>query len=154
MKISNRFKSFRLAALLAALTSMAGLRAAPAVPSGATGQEVTPAGDELTWPREFQDNGTKVDIYQPQIEKWEGTDFETRSAVAVTPPGGSNAPIYGVFWMKARADVDKAARIVTLNNVVVTRANFPSAPNLQSNYLSLIRKHETLASKMIALDQI
>ena len=32
-----------------------------------------PAGDELTWPREFVNNGTKVDRYQPEIEKWEVT---------------------------------------------------------------------------------
>src|SRR6059036_1246019 len=150
----RRFMSSCIAAVAAAVVCSAGLRAQPAAPSAASGQEVTPAGDELTWPREFQDNGTKVDIYQPQIEKWEGTDFQTRSAVAVTPPGGSNAPIYGVFWMKARADVDKAARIVTLNDISVTRANFPSAPNLQSNYLALIRKHAPLASKMIALDHL
>src|SRR5437899_9102599 len=130
MKISNKFNSFRLIALAAAMTCSAALRALPASPSAVSGQEVTPAGDELTWPREFEDNGTKVDIYQPQIEKWSGTDFETRSAVAVTP-AGSNAPVYGVFWMKARADVDKAARIVTLNNIQVTRVMFPSAPELQ-----------------------
>jgi len=79
--------------------------------------------------------------------------LRTRSAVAVTP-SGSNAPIYGVFWMKARADVDKAARVVTLNDIVVTRANFPSAPNLQSSYLTLIRKHVPLVHKTIALDHL
>jgi hypothetical protein len=56
--------------------------------------------------------------------------------------------------MKARADVDKAARIVTLNDMTVTGANFPSAPNLQSAYLALIRKHVPLASKTIALDHV
>src|SRR2546426_5398020 len=154
MKISNKFNSFRLIALAAAMTCSAALRAQPASPSAASGQEVTPAGDELTWPREFQDNGTKLDIYQPQIEKWEGAAFETRSAVAITPPGSSNAPVYGVFWMKARADVDKAARIVTLNDIAVTRASFPSAPYLQSNYVALIRKHVPLVSKTIALDHL
>ena len=104
-------------------------------------------------PLQFEDNGINVSIFQPQIQKWEGTDFETRSAVAVTPPG-SNAPIYGVYWMKARADVDKAARIVTLNDITVTRANFPSAPNLQSSYLALIRKHVPRVSKTIALDHL
>src|SRR5439155_15616725 len=118
-----------------------------------TTQSPAPSGEELSWPRQFEDNGIRVSIFQPQTEKWEGTDFETRSAVAVTPPG-SNAPVYGVFWMKARAAVDKAARIVTLNDIVVTRANFPSAPNVQSNYLALIRKHAPLASKTIALDHL
>src|SRR5437899_12984557 len=110
-----------IAADAAAMTCSAALRAQPAAPSAASGQEVTPEGDELTWPREFEDNGAKVDIYQPQIEKWEGADFETRSAVAITPPGGSNAPVYGVFWMKARADVDKAPRSVTLKDIEVYR---------------------------------
>ncbi len=154
MKKSNPFNTFRLVALAAAVTCSGGLRAQPAAPSpAASGQEVTPAGDELTWPREFEDNGTKVDIYQPQIEKWEGADFETRSAVAITP-GGSNTPLYGVFWMKARADVDKAARIVTLNDVEVTKAKFPSVPELQNEYLALIRKHVPTVSKTVALDHL
>src|SRR5437879_9393817 len=154
MKISDRFMSSCIAAVAAAVACSAGLRAQSAAPSAASGQEVTPAGDELTWPREFQDNGTKVDIYQPQIEKWEGADFETRSAAAITLPGGSNAPVYGVFWMKARADVDKAARIVTLNDIEVTKAKFPSVPALQNEYLALIRKHVPAVSKTVALDNL
>ena len=116
-------------------------------------QPTSSSGQELSWPRQFQDNGIQVSIFEPQIEKWEGSDFETRSAVAITP-ADSNAPIYGVFWMKARADVDKAARIVTLNDMVVTRANFPSVPNLQSTYLTLIHKHVPLITKTIALDHL
>src|SRR5690348_7353439 len=115
----DRFNLFLVATLLASLTGAVPLWAQSAPLSLSSGQVVTPTGNELSWPREFEDNGTKVDIYQPQIEKWSGTDFETRSAVAITPPGGSNAPVYGVYWMKARADVDKAARIVTLNDVEV-----------------------------------
>ena len=153
MKISNRFNSFRLIALAAVVACSAGLRAQSSAPSARSDQEITPSGDELTWPREFQDNGTKVDIYQPQIEKWEGADFETRSAVAITP-AGSNAPVYGVFWMKARTDVDKAARIVTLNDIEVTKARFPSVPELQNEYLALIRKHVPTVSKTVALDHL
>jgi len=114
---------------------------------------VSDAGDELAWPREFEDNGSKVDIYQPQIEKWDGTDFETRSAVAITPPA-SNEPVYGVIWMKARAEVDKAERVVTLDDINVTKAEFPSAPKLQGEYLALIRKHVPTVSKTVALDHV
>lgn len=142
--------------LLSLVTATMHLLAAPAqstAPQATTDQEVTPAGDELTWPREFQDNGAKVDIYQPEIEKWEGTDFETRSAVAITP-GGSNAPVYGVFWMKARADIDKAARIVTLNDVQVTKALFPSTPESQGAFLALIREHVPTITRTVALDHL
>jgi hypothetical protein len=150
---TKSIRSFRLAALVAIATCSAALRAQTPAPSAASGPEVTPAGDELTWPREFKDNYTTVDIFQPQIEKWEGTDFETRSAVAITP-AGSNAPTYGVFWMKARASVDKAARIVTLNDIQVTKAKFPSAPTLQNEYLALIRRHVPTVSKTVALDHL
>lgn len=153
MKAPNPFNLFRLIVLVAVATYSVPLRAQSIAPSAASGHEVTPAGDELAWPREFEDNSTKVDIYEPQIEKWDGTDFETRSAVAITA-AGSNAPVYGVFWMKARADVDKSARIVTLNDIAVTKANFPSAPELQGEYLALIRKHASTVSKTVALDHL
>src|SRR6266404_895356 len=155
----NHFSKVRSSHLLVLLTALAVACACQGQPTDATGelttpsQALSPTGVELSWPREFEDNGIKVSIFKPQIEKWEGSDFETRSAVAVTPPG-SKAPIYGVFWMKARADVDKAARIVTLNDIAVTRANFPSAPTLQSTYLTLIRKHAPQVSKTIALDHL
>src|SRR5258705_8592135 len=149
MKTSNLF----LVALVAAIACSIPLYAQPTMPAAVSSQEATPAGGELAWPREFEDNGTKVDIYQPQIEKWEGADFETRAAVAITPVG-SKTPLYGVFWMKARADVDKAARIVTLNDVEATKAKFPSVPELQDEYLALIRKHVPSVSKTVALDHL
>jgi len=141
-----------LAGLLSS-TAPAAESTANLILSGQQTSQVTPAGNELTWPREFQDGGAKVDIYQPQIEKWDGADFETRSAVAITAPG-SNAPVYGVFWMKARADVDKSARIVTLDNLEVTKAMFPSNPELQGRYLALIRKHVPTVDKTVALDHL
>src|SRR4051812_2748669 len=150
---SLRSIALLVAALACSATALKVFGAESAAPQAAAGQEITPAGNELTWPREFQESGVKVDIYEPQIEKWEGVDFETRSAVAITPPG-SNAPVYGVFWMKARANVDKAARIVTLNNIEVTKAMFPSNPELQDQYLALIRKHVPNISNSVALDHL
>src|SRR5437588_2553922 len=155
----NQFSKFQITRpllLLAALSVACACQAQPTNAKAGITPSVQPTsntGQELSWPRQFEDNGIHVSIFQPQIEKWEGTDFETRSAVAVTP-ASSNAPTYGVFWMKARANVDKAARIVTLNDIAVTRANFPSAPNLQSAYLTLIRKDVPLVSKTIALDHL
>jgi hypothetical protein len=110
-------------------------------------------GQELTWPREFEDNGTKLAIYQPQIEKWEGTDFASRAAVAITSPG-ADAPVYGVVWFNARADVDKAAGVVTLNDIQVTKVKFPTAPKRETEYLALIRRHVPTESRAIALDHL
>src|SRR5260370_13258578 len=130
MKHFSQIQSYRALILLAALVMTCTCNGQPT--QSTTPQPATPSGEELSWPRQFEDNGIKVSIFQPQIEKWEGSDFETRSAVAVTQ--GSNAPIYGVFWMKARPDVDKAARLVTLNDVVVTRPTLPSPTALQTPY--------------------
>ena len=153
MKLWNPLNALRLATLVAGLTYSIASSAQSAAAAAASDQEITPAGDELTWPREFVDNGTKVDIYEPEIEKWQDADFETRSAVSIIS-AGSNAPVYGVFWMKARADVDKAARIVTLNDIQVTRATFPSLPALQNEYLALIRRHVPTLAKTVALDHL
>ncbi len=148
--LGRGLRFFTRASGLLALTATLSCSAAPQAKNA---QEVTAEGDELTWPRVFDDNGTTVSIYQPQIETWEGTDFETRSAVAITP-AGANAAEYGVFWMKARADIDKAARIVTLMDIQVTKASFPSVPKLQNTYLALIRKYVPTVSKTVALDQL
>ena len=83
-----------LLALVTAVSCSSPTMAQSTSPKATTDSGVTLAGEELSWPREFVDNGTKIDLYQPEIEKWEGTDFETRSAVAITEPG-SNAPTYG-----------------------------------------------------------
>src|SRR6266404_4665699 len=108
-KFMKHFSKVRSSRSLVLLTALAVACACQGQPTNATGEATTqapsPSGVELSWPRQFEDNGIKVSIFQPQIEKWEGSNFETRSAVAVTS-AGSNAPIYGVFWMKARADVD------------------------------------------------
>ncbi len=92
--------------LLAVLTCPVAVRAQSAAPSAGIGQEVTNAADELTWPRESEVSGTKVDIYQPQIEESAGSDFETRSAVAIAS-AGSNALVYGAFLSPAPAQIDK-----------------------------------------------
>src|SRR5216683_2274457 len=151
-EISTPVRFFSCVWLIAALMCSTLAAESPANPT-ASRQEGRSAGDELTWPREFQEDGTKVDIYEPQIEKWEGVDFETRSAVAITA-AGSNAPVYCVFWIKAQANVDKAARVVTLNNIEVTKAAFPSDPELQNQYLALIRKHVPVVTRTVALDHL
>src|SRR6266550_254594 len=48
--------------------------------------------------------------------------------------------------------MDKAARIVTLNDIEVTKAKFPSVPERRNNYLALIRKHVPTVSKTVALE--
>ena len=110
-------------------------------------------GKELTWPRVHQENGLTISVYQPQIEQWEEDRMETRTAVAIQNAGAS-FPVYGVVWMTARADVDKAARIVTLRDFKITKVKFPTEPSKEGEYLKLLGKYFPQGVKTIALDHL
>src|SRR5258708_13056656 len=97
--LGRGLRFFTRASGLLALTATLSCSAAPQAKNA---QEVTAEGDELTWPRVFDDNGTTVSIYQPQIETWEGTDFETTSAVATTP-ARAHAPPHTLLSQKAHS---------------------------------------------------
>jgi hypothetical protein len=114
---------------------------------------VTQPGEELTWPRVHEENGMTISVYQPQIEKWEGDDIESRMAVGVQPVG-AKSPVYGVVWMSAKADVDKAARIVTIQDLKITKAKFPTQPSKEGEYLKLISKYLPQGVRTVALDHL
>ncbi len=112
-----------------------------------------PAEEELTWPRVIKNAAETLTVYQPQIEQWNGIQIATRAAVSVQPSDGSQ-PIYGVVWMKARADVDKAARVVTFRDFEITKVSFPTAPEKESQYGDLLRKLLPTGVKTVALDHL
>ena len=70
-------------------------------------------------------------IYQPQVDSWKNDRLEARSAVMVTQPGQPR-PAYGIVSLSARTEVDKQARMVTLEDLKVTGATFPAAASRQS----------------------
>ena len=85
--------------------------------------EKTPS--DRGWPREFDRDGTMLLIYQPQIDTWEGFRLLTAdTAVSITPAGGK--PVLGVISWRAKTVPDLAARTVTINDIQVASARFPS----------------------------
>jgi hypothetical protein len=108
---------------------------------------------QLRWPRTFEDAGRRFAIYQPQIDTWEGNNLVARSAVAVTPAGAKD-PRLGVIVFEAHTDVDKPARVVTLNDVRVTKVSFPQAKAEEASYLQMIRRHLTDKTRVVPLDQL
>lgn len=60
--------------------------------SQSPGEPVSRVGDELNWPRIYNDNNANIAIYQPEIEKWEGETLETQTA-AITPAGTNTAVV-------------------------------------------------------------
>ncbi|HUJ78892.1 MAG TPA: carbohydrate-binding family V/XII [Nitrospiria bacterium] len=110
-------------------------------------------GQELTWPRVHHEPGLTIFIYQPQIEQWKGDRIEARMAVGMQQTG-AKSPVYGVVWMSARADVDKAARIVMIRDTALTKASFPTEPTKEGGYLSVLRKYFSKGPKAVALDHL
>ena len=78
-----------------------------------------------SWPREKYSNGTRLIIYQPQVDDWK--DFQQltwRMAVSLTPKGGKE--VVGVVEMKGSTEVDNVAKVVIITNPEITGTYFPS----------------------------
>ena len=71
-------------------------------------------------------------MYQPQVDKWEGNRVYLYSAVEVTDPGPRSRPSYGVIWFNARPKSIRSTVLVTLDNIELTKVNFPVASRQRS----------------------
>src|SRR5512137_627084 len=97
-----------LAGLLLVSTTLAFAQAPPPPPPDATQEEGFP-GD---WPRTLQIGAGVLEIFQPQIEKFEGVTMSGRSAVSWSEKGG--APVFGVLWFTTTASIDRDTRTASV----------------------------------------
>ena len=109
-----------------------------------------PAG---TWPRDLPLSNAVMTVYQPQVDKWEGDTLQLRAAVAAKPNGGGN-PVFGVIWAEAHTEVDRAARMVTLSNLSLTRIRMPTLDDNGGGYLRELRQRIPNAVRTIDLDRL
>src|SRR4030095_16595244 len=78
-----------------------------------------------SWPREKYQNGTRLIVYQPQVDDWQNfQDLSWRMAISLTPKGGKTA--IGVVKMKGNTTIDNVAKLVTITNPQITGTYFPS----------------------------
>ena len=85
------------------------------------------AATELKWPRDFALGEQHVQIFQPQVEAWDGTRMSGRAAIAV---GAANAaPTYGVALFSAAAAIDKASGLVQLSDIRIDKVEVPTEPD-------------------------
>jgi hypothetical protein len=78
-----------------------------------------------SWPREKYSNGTRLIIYQPQVDDWKDfQDLSWRMAVSITPKSGKE--VLGVVEMKGHTDIDNVAKVVVITNPQITNTYFPS----------------------------
>jgi hypothetical protein len=76
-------------------------------------------------------------------------------AVKTGSAAGDTGPYrYGVVWLKARTDTDIQGRLVTLRDVTVTRASFPSGREQEAQYQSMLQSVTMGKSLSVSLDQL
>jgi hypothetical protein len=140
-------------ALLLTLLLAGGAAAALAQAPPAAAPDAAALADGL-WPKHVEANGAVVQIYQPQVDTWEGNRLEARAAVSFRAPGASQ-PTFGVVWIAARTEVDKAAGLVTLEDIKIPKINFPGTPPAKAqDYLRIARGHAPTGVRTVPLAQL
>src|SRR6267142_114154 len=110
---------FCIAIVIGALLALPFERAAAASTSGSN-----QTGDS-SWPREKYSNGTRLIIYQPQVDDWKNfQDLSWRMAISLAPKSGKT--VLGVVEMKGNTNVDNVAKVVAITNPQITGTYFPS----------------------------
>jgi len=80
-------------------------------------------GNGLTWPKEIDKNGTKVILYQPQLESLDGNILPGRMALSFTPKGEEE--ILGALGFKARISANYDTHTTILEKLDITMIHLP-----------------------------
>src|SRR4029450_5883995 len=76
-----------------------------------------------SWPREKYQNGTRLIVYQPQVDDWQNfQDLSWRMAISLTPKNGKTA--IGVVKMKGNTTIDNIAKVAIITNPQITGTYF------------------------------
>jgi hypothetical protein len=135
------------AAIVALLFATAALRAQN--PDSA----LQAAVDRDPWPRKATTSSGLATIYQPQVDSWKGNKLTFHAAVSFQK-SDSSPPVFGVVFASARTETDKDARTVTLEDMKLTGAKYPSRPDSVSAYLKALRATMPDTARTIALDRL
>ena len=128
------------AVVLSAVAAVATLSPLPALAAAQADRSETIAR-EAGWPRVVNTAGhMSLAIYEPQVDSWNGADLVARSVVQVEAEGAQSATQstpqtathYGVVTFEARTLTDKGTRVVSIDDVRIRGADFPSASPAQS----------------------
>ncbi len=106
----------------------------------------------LAWPRDFDVGKNRLEIYQPQIETWDGTKITGRSALAIGPTDGT--PTYGFAHFMADATIDKSAGLVHLDRITVDKVEVATAPDQAASVKTTIDQRLPKDGLTVRLDQL
>jgi hypothetical protein len=121
----------------------------------AVGFPVCAAADDPGWPRERDQDGAHIVLYQPQLDDWKQfKQISGRMAISLTPKGGK--PHLGVVTLQMHTDTDMDSRTVLLSNPTITGTSFPgvdpaSAKKLDQLVRTFLKPEATLT---ISVDRL
>jgi hypothetical protein len=105
------------------------------------------------WPRLVKLADALVVIYQPQVNSWTGNRLDFRSALAIKP-NGAEREAFGSLFATARTNVDKATHRVTLDNMQITKSDFPTLPDHGAAYMAELQRKLAKGVRTISLDRL
>src|SRR5262249_28071524 len=112
-----------------------------------------PASTDTGWPRVIKDGTQEYVIYPPQVDRWDGNRIYVYSAVEMK--SGTTAPSkYGVVWFDARTEVDKINRLVTFDDLQITKVHCPVAAEKDDAVLALLKLKLPGSTKTVSLDRL
>lgn len=112
-------------------------------------------GREAPWPRIVPAPDAALTVYPPQLDDWNGHALRARLAVRARSHGKAGRAYYGVIAVAADTLVDKGRRVVNVERVKITAADFPAATPAQAQAWgqALAQDFENRAGA-IALDRL
>jgi hypothetical protein len=134
-----------------AQTATGGTAAAPA-PAGAAGAAPAGAGAG-EWPRVIKTGETTLTVYLPQLDSWNGRRLEAHAAVSIQTSAKAE-PVFGVATVAADTQVDKGARLVTLENLRIEKVRFPSATDKEAAFKKLLEQNIPAKVRTLELDRL
>lgn len=140
---------FRIVLLMLCLLFFTSVQAAPTTHSGAPANEAPSAP---TWPQVLTSGDTRLTVYQPQLDSWDGYTLQARAAVEATGADGKST--YAIVQFSAHTLVDKATRWVALDQYTLIKADFPSSAAQSDTWVAALQKDATDRKKTISLDQL
>jgi hypothetical protein len=87
------------------------------------------------------------------VDSWKGDKLVFHAAVAFAA-SDSAPPTFGVVYASARTETDKENRTVTLEDMRLTGAKYPSRPDSVKPYLAALRAKMPSTARVISLDQV
>ena len=105
------------------------------------------------WPSQFTQQGVAFTIYPPQLDRWQDDRLQARAVVSVQAEG-ARKPVFGVLSLSGRTEVNAVSGAVTIHDVTVEQANFPSAEELGASYVDALRQHLSKLTWTVARDRL